>query len=91
MVASTPRGNEFATQPPNDMTNDIRSHLDTRPFTPFIIRTTEGQEYPVLTPAQAWVAPGGRRVAVETDDGSVVILSDLNAAVVPHHPNEPAQ
>jgi hypothetical protein len=60
------------------MTNDIRSHLDTRPFTPFIIRTTEGREYPVPTIDHILMHPKSGRVAVAADDGTFALLSGLH-------------
>jgi hypothetical protein len=64
------------------MTNDIRKHLATRPFTPFTIRTTDGEKYPVPTIDHIWLPPNSGRVAVAADDGTVAFLSGLHIAAL---------
>lgn len=59
------------------MIADIRKHLAVAPFSPFAIRTADGQEYPVPTLDHIYLPPGGQRVVVSDDQGIVAVLPAL--------------
>ena len=59
------------------MISDIRKHLAVVPFSPFSIRTADGQEYPVPTLDHIYLPPGGQRVVVADDQGLVAVLPAL--------------
>jgi hypothetical protein len=60
------------------MIADVRERLDKVPFEPFLIRTSDGQEYPVPTRDHAHIHPRGHRVIVFTDQGTTAVLSPLH-------------
>ena len=59
------------------MIGDIRDRLKITPFTPFRIRTADGNEYPVPTLDHIYLPPKGTRVVVSDDEGSMAILPAL--------------
>ena len=59
------------------MTGYIRKHLGVTPFVPFIVRTSEGREYPVPTIDHIYLPPAGGRVVISDDAGVVVVLPGL--------------
>jgi hypothetical protein len=59
------------------MTGDIRKHLEVSPFVPFIVRTSDGREYPVPTIDHIYLPPSGGRVVISDDAGVVVVLPGL--------------
>jgi hypothetical protein len=59
------------------MTGDIRKHLEVTPFVPFIVRTSDGHEYPVPTIDHIYLPPSGSRVVISDDAGVVVVLPGL--------------
>ena len=40
----------------------IRKHLQTTPFRPFVVRLTNGSQYPVPTVGHIYLPPSGARV-----------------------------
>lgn len=54
--------------------DDIRKLMARVPFESFVIRMSDGQEYPVPTLDHVFVTPTGFSVVVSDDKGSVVIL-----------------
>jgi hypothetical protein len=60
------------------MINDVREHLERRPFVPFVIRTSDGHEYQVPTIDHAHISPRGNRVIAFADNGAVAILGPLH-------------
>ena len=66
------------------MIGDIRKLAERVPFEPFAIRTTDGREYPVPTLDHLYFTPGGHRVVIGDDDGTVQILSGLHIGALVH-------
>jgi hypothetical protein len=64
------------------MVEKIRQLLDSVPFVPFKIRTTDGREYLVATSDHAAVRPSGTRVLIFGDDDKDVYLSGLHIVAV---------
>jgi hypothetical protein len=60
------------------MIADIRKRLAETPFRPFVVRVTDGREYPVPTVDHIWVPPGGGRVLVSDDEGLSTSLTGLH-------------
>ena len=56
------------------MIPDIRDRLERVPFLPFVIRTSDGHEYPVPNRDDAYISPRGHRVAVFLDAGLAMLL-----------------
>lgn len=69
------------------MIDEIRKQLQRVPFTPFSIRTSDGQEYAVPTVDHAYITPRGNRVIVTDDQGTVAILGPLHINGVIQQPN----
>ena len=59
------------------MTGDIRKHLEVTPFVPFIVRTSDGREYPVPTIDHIYLSPSGGQVVISDEAGMVVVLPGL--------------
>jgi hypothetical protein len=68
------------------MIADVRERLLSFPFVPFVIRTSDGREYPVLTRDHAHISPRGNHVAIFLDTGPAVLLGplDINRIVEQH-------
>ena len=66
------------------MTGDIRKHLEVTPFVPFIVRTSDGREYPVPTIDHIYLPPSGGRVVISDDAGVVVVLPGLRITGLVH-------
>jgi len=65
------------------MVDDIRKLVDRRPFMPFTIRMSDGQQYPVPSTDHIHFSPRGTRVFVSDDsDDSVAILPVLHVSGV---------
>jgi hypothetical protein len=70
------------------MIADVRKRLDRIPFAPFVIRTSDGHEYPVPTVDYAKIHPRGHRVAVFEDDGTTAVLGPLHInSIIDQQPN----
>lgn len=69
------------------MIADIRRRVKETPFRPFLIRTSDGQEYPVPTVDRVWLIPGGTRVAVADDEGFRAYLSPLHMPAIVEQAN----
>jgi hypothetical protein len=69
------------------MIADVREHLDRVPFVPFVVRTSDGQEYSVPTVDHVFITPSGKRVTVIADDGAVAILGPVHINAVVEQPN----
>ena len=70
------------------MVADVKDRLNTTPFVPFAIRTSDGREYSVPTADHAFVTPRGNRVVVIADDGATNVLGPLHInAIVDQQPN----
>ena len=71
------------------MIREVRLQLESVPFVPFMIRTSDGHEYRVPTVDHAWITPRGNTVAVEADDGGVALLGPLHINSVIRLPGNP--
>jgi hypothetical protein len=69
------------------MIADIRDRCEKAPFVPFLIRTSDGHDYPVPTVDHIYFPPGGRRVIVSDDKGIVSILTPLHISGVVEQPS----
>jgi len=57
---------------------DVRERLLAVPFVPFVVRTSDGREYPVPTRDHAHISPRGNRVVIFLDSGPAVLLGPLH-------------
>ena len=70
------------------MIADVREHLLTVPFALFVVRRSDGREYPVPTRDHAHISPGGNRVVIFPDNGPTVLLGSLHInSIVEQHGN----
>ena len=60
------------------MIADVRERLLDVPFVPFVIRTSDGREYPVPTRDHAHISPRGNRVVIFLDSGPAVLLGPIH-------------
>ncbi len=60
------------------MIDEIRKNLQSVPFIPFSVRTSDGHEYSVPTVDHAYITPRGNRVIVTDDKGTVAVLGPLH-------------
>jgi hypothetical protein len=60
------------------MIADVRERLLAVPFVPFVVRTSDGREYPVPTRDHAHISPRGNRVVIFLDTGPAVLLGPLH-------------
>ena len=66
---------------------DVRDRLDRVPFVPFVIRTSDGHEYPVPDRDHAHISPRGNRVIVVDDESTTAVLGPLHINSVLEQPN----
>ena len=64
------------------MIEEIRQHLAARPFEPFLILTSGGNQYRVPSAEHAGINPRGNRVVVWFDTGGSVTVSGLHIVAV---------
>ena len=64
------------------MIQDIYELLHKRPFQPFVVRSTDGREYPVPTVDHALVNPAKTRVTIYDDADGWALLSLAHIAGV---------
>ena len=70
------------------MIADVRERLLAAPFVPFVVRTSDGREYPVPTRDHAHISPRGNRVVIFLDTGPAVLLGPLHINnIVEQHAN----
>jgi hypothetical protein len=60
------------------MIADVRDRLERMPFLPFVIRTSDGHEYPVPSRDHAQISPRGNRVVIFLDEGPAVLLGPIH-------------
>jgi len=60
------------------MMTDVRDRLERVPFVPFVIRTSDGHEYPVPSRDHAHISPRGNRVVIFVDAGPAVLLGPIH-------------
>jgi hypothetical protein len=70
------------------MIADVRERLLTVPFAPFVVRRSDGREYPVPTRDHAHISPRANRVAIFLDTGPAVLFGSLHVnSFVEQHGN----
>jgi hypothetical protein len=57
---------------------DVRDRLERVPFVAFVIRTSDGHEYPVPSRDHAHISPRGNRVVIFLDPGPAVLLGPIH-------------
>jgi len=57
---------------------DVREQLLDAPFVPFVVRTSDGREYPVPTRDHAHISPRGNRIVIFLDSGPAVLFGPLH-------------
>ena len=60
------------------MMADVRDRLEWVPFVPFVVRTSDGHEYPVPSRDHAHISPHGNRVVIFLDAGPAVLLGPIH-------------
>ncbi len=60
------------------MMADVRDRLEWVPFVPFVIRTSDGHEYPVPSRDHAHISPRDNRVVIFLDAGPAVLLGPIH-------------
>ncbi len=60
------------------MMADVRDRLERVRFVPFVIRTSDGHEYPVPSRDHAHISPRGNRVVIFLDAGPAVRLGPIH-------------
>ena len=64
------------------MTDVIRNLLYAEPFKPFVMKTSDGNEYRVKHPDYVAISPKGGRVVVFADEEASTTLSALHMVAV---------
>ncbi|HEY3899380.1 MAG TPA: hypothetical protein VGM54_12240 [Chthoniobacter sp.] len=64
------------------MTDVIRNLLYAEPFQPFVIESSDGQQYPVKHPDYVAISPKGGRITVYADEEHFAMLSALHIVAV---------
>jgi len=59
---------------------EIRNALRAQPFTPFVLCTSYGREYPVRHPEFLAIFPGGRSIVVTFDEGNWDVLDLMHVS-----------
>ena len=57
---------------------DVRDRLERVRFVPFVIRRSDGHEYPVPSRDHAHISPRGNRVVIFLDAGPAVLLGPIH-------------
>jgi len=57
---------------------DVRERLLDVPFVPFVVRTSDGREYPVPTRDHAHISPRDNRIVIFLDSGPAVLFGPLH-------------
>ena len=60
------------------MMADARDRLERVLFVPFVIRTSDGHEYPAPSRDHAHISPRGNRVVIFLDAGPAVLLGPIH-------------
>ena len=64
------------------MITDVRQHLQAGPFEPFVIVTSSGHRYRIVSADHAGIHPHGSRVVIWFDDDSSVTVSGLHIVAI---------
>lgn len=64
------------------MTDTIRLFMNAEPFKPFVIKTSDGNQYRVKHPDYVAISPKGGRVTVYVDDETGAMLTALHIVAV---------
>jgi len=65
----------------------VRNRLERVPFVPFVIRTSDGHEYPVPSRDHAHISPRDNRVVIFLGAGPAVLLGPVHINSVVEQPN----
>jgi hypothetical protein len=60
------------------MIADVRDRLERALYLPFVIRASDGHEYPVPSRDHAHISPRGNRVVIFLDEGPAVLLGPIH-------------
>jgi hypothetical protein len=61
---------------------DLKRRIEAQPFEPFVIVPSNGSRHEVPTSDHCTVARISRRVAVDRDDGSFIMVNPLHVAQI---------
>ena len=59
------------------MIADVGDRLERVPFVPFVIRASDGHEYPLPSRDRAHISPRSNRIVVFLDTGPAVLLGPI--------------
>ena len=64
------------------MTDEVRRLMHAEPFTPFLVKTSDGKQYRVKHPDYLAISPKGGRVTVYADEETSTMISALHIVAV---------
>lgn len=64
------------------MTDEVRKLMHADPFTPFLVKTSDGKQYRVKHPDYVAISPKGGRITVYADEETSTTLSALHIVAV---------
>ena len=64
------------------MTDEVRKLMHAEPFTPFLVKTSDGKQYRVKHPDYVAISPKGGRIVVFADEEASTTLSALHIVAV---------
>ena len=64
------------------MTDEVRKLMHADPFTPFLVKTSDGKQYRVKHPDYVAISPKGGRIVVFADEEASTTLSALHIVAV---------
>ena len=64
------------------MTDEVRKAIHADPFTPFLVKTSDGKQYRVKHPDYVAISPKGGRIVVFADEEASTTLSALHIVAV---------
>ena len=64
------------------MTDEVRKLMHADPFTPFLVKTSDGKQYRVKHPDYVAISPKGGRITVYADEETSTMLSALHIVAV---------
>ena len=60
------------------MTDEVRKLMNAEPFSPFLVKTSDGKQYRVKHPDYVAISPKGGRVTLYDDEETTTTLSALH-------------
>ncbi len=64
------------------MTDEVRKRTNAVPFLPFLIKTSDGNQYRVKHPDYVAISPKGGRIVVFADEEATTTISALHIVAV---------